>query len=69
MHADEGSRHGRVAGEEQGLALFDEAGEAVADRIGAEVGPVVADAHHDHCWLIGACDEKITLLKIVPNLC
>lgn len=35
VHAHEGSRHGRVAGKEQRLALLQEAREPVADRVRA----------------------------------
>lgn len=60
MDADESPWHGRVAGKKQGLPLLDEAGEAVAYWVGAEVGPVVADAHHDNSWLVGAYNDKAT---------
>lgn len=62
MDADESSGHGWVAGKEQGLPFLDEAGEAVADGISAEVWSVVSDAHHDHSRLVGACNNRVTLV-------
>ncbi len=49
VYGDERAGHGRVAGEEEGAALLEGAGEAVADGVHAQVGPVVAHAHHDRC--------------------
>lgn len=54
VHAHEGARHGRVAGQEERLALFEEAGEAVADGIRAQVWTVVADTNHNRGWFVGA---------------
>ena len=47
VDGDEGSRHGRVARQEERPALLEASGEAVADRVHAQVGPVVAHADHD----------------------
>ena len=55
MDADEGAGHGRVAGQEERPALLDEAGEAVAHGVDAQVGPVVAHAHHDRRRLPVTC--------------
>lgn len=52
MDADEGARHGRVAGEEERLAFLEETREAVTDGVGTEIGSVVAHAHDDHRWLV-----------------
>lgn len=60
MHADECSGHRRVAGQEERLAFFDEPGEAVADWVGAQVGPVVAHTDHNH-WLAGTCKHSLCL--------
>lgn len=58
MHADESPGHGGVAGQEEGLALLQEAGEPVADRVRAEVRPVVANADHYDCWLVRSCKRQ-----------
>jgi len=47
MNGDEGTGHGRVAGEEERAAFFQDAGESVADRVHAKIGPVVANADYD----------------------
>lgn len=54
MDTHESSRHWRVAWEEKRLAFLEEAGKAVADRVSAEVGAVVADSDDDCCGFIGA---------------
>lgn len=54
MDAHEGARHGRVARQKQGLAFFEEAGEAVADGVCAQVWAVVADANHYRGWFVGS---------------
>lgn len=58
VHADERAWHGWVARQEQRLALLEEAGEAVTDGVGAQVGTVVAHTHHDVRRLIAACINK-----------
>lgn len=60
MHTDKSPGHGRVARQEQRLPLLDEAGEAIADRIGAEVGTIVANAHHDNGWLVGTYNKEVS---------
>lgn len=50
----EGAGHRRVAGQEKGLTLFEETGEAVADGICAKVGSVVADSHDYRCGRVVA---------------
>lgn len=52
MYTDERAGHRRVAGQEERLALLDEAGEAVADRVVSKVWSVVADTNLYHCRLI-----------------
>lgn len=47
VNTDESARHWGVAREEQGLALLQEPGESVADRVSAQVRPVVAHANDD----------------------
>jgi hypothetical protein len=55
MNADKCTGHRGVAGQEEGFALLEEAVEAVADGVGAQIGPVVSYSDDDAGGLIVAC--------------
>ncbi len=50
VHRYERARHWRVAREEERPPLLQSAGEAVADRVDAQIGTVVANANDDRSW-------------------
>ncbi len=50
VHRYERARHWRVAREEEWPPLLQSAREAVADRVYAQIGTVVADANDDRSW-------------------
>lgn len=52
VHADEGSRHGRVAGQEERPTLLQHADEPVTDGVAVEVRPVVAHPHNHRRRLV-----------------
>lgn len=58
VNGHEGAGHGRIAGQEKGLALFQETGEAIADGICTEVGSVVSDSYDNGGRGIVAWREK-----------
>lgn len=53
VDADEGSGHGRVARQEQRLALLEEPGEPVADGVDAQVGSVVSNSDYHRRRSVG----------------
>lgn len=55
MNRHEGAWGGPGAGQEQRLALLDEAVVAVAQRVGAQVGPVVSNANRNGGLLSIGC--------------
>lgn len=61
MHADERPWHRRIAGQEQRFAFFQKAGKSVADRIGTQIWPVVADTDNHRGRFVFACNFKIQL--------
>lgn len=56
MYAYKGTRHGWITGQKEWLARLEEAREAIADRIRAKIGTIVAHTHHD-CGRFVACKE------------
>lgn len=52
VHADEGSGHGRVAGQEQRPPLLQHADEPVTDGVAVKVWPIVAHSHHHRRRLV-----------------
>jgi len=65
MNADKCTGHRGVAGQEEGFALLEEAVEAVADGVGAQIGPVVSHSDDDAGGLIVACRHaEMNFIKI-----
>lgn len=62
MDTDEGAGHWRVAGQEQWLPFFEEAGEPVADGVGAEIRPVVTNTYDYHGRFVGTCQRFTSVL-------
>ena len=50
MYTHEGTRHGRVARQEEGAAFFDETREAVTNGVDPHVRPAVANSNDDRSW-------------------
>lgn len=57
MDGNECTRHGRIAGQEEGLSLLDEAREPVADRIDSQVRSIISDTNDDCGRFVIACDD------------
>lgn len=57
MNADKCAGHRGVAGQEEGLALLEETIEAVANGVGAQIGPIVSHSDDDAGGLIVACRD------------